>query len=74
MFLANFYEFLATALDHGYLREDVLRDTFRQRICGFYERLRPYIDRVRKSNPRTYQKLSDLYARWQTAADSVEEA
>ena len=69
MFLANFYEFVATALNRGYLSEDVLRDTYRQRMCGFYTRLEPYIDQVRTRNVLAYESLRTVCERWCAGAD-----
>ncbi len=76
MYLANFYEFLATAISHGYLEENVLKDAYRSRICDYFCRIEEYIKWARgpDKDSLTFKNLCRLYDEWKDVKASKEEA
>jgi hypothetical protein len=69
-YLLNYYEFLAVALRHDDLDEELLRDCVRGQLCAFYEKAKVVIDDSRSSDPRgaanstRYSELEALYRKW----------
>jgi hypothetical protein len=69
-YLLNYYEFLAVALRHEDLDEELLKDCIRGQLCAFYEKAKAVVDEGRASDPRgadkstRFKELETLYQRW----------
>lgn len=65
-YVTNYYEFLCAALQEGNLDETLLRQTHRQILVGYVDKVRPFIDAmVREGGQRTYEHLLAVVTRWE---------
>lgn len=62
--ILNNYELIALGIHCGVLDETIFRRYFKSTTVSDYERVKPYIDEVRKRYPRVYTEYEALYEKW----------
>lgn len=65
--ILNNYEMLALGISTGVLDEEIVRRYSKTNTCRDFERMRPYIDEVRKTFPKVYVEYEALYEKWRNS-------
>ena len=53
----------------GQHNEHVLKETHKSRICDYYNRIRPYIDKAVENKAETYEYFIKLHDKWEPKTD-----
>ena len=62
--IMNNYELIAIGIKTGVLDENMLKLYSHKLFCHDFERMRPFINEVRKSWPKVYIEYEELYEKW----------
>lgn len=62
--ILNNYELTAIGMSKGVLDEEIVRNYQKTNTLRDYERMKPYIEEVRKSFPKAYIEYEALYEKW----------